>query len=389
MQIKEGIHLAYCTNIHRGEGWKETFQGLKEYSLKVKDKVSNTDPFAIGLRLGYKAAIELSEEGSGRLDEFIQWLDVNNCYVFTINGFPYGQFHGARVKEQVYRPDWTSNSRLEYTNLLFDILSKILPDGMSGSVSTLPGSFKEFITNEDEQGEMIVNNLGRCGDYINQLCEKTGKDLHLGLEPEPLGWFENTPETISFFERFRSVHGDNFDSVIGVNYDTCHLAIEYERAIDSLSELSKNNIRISKFHLSSALKLKPDQIAIDTLKAYQEDVYLHQVIGKLNNGGIVRYKDLPDAINDFDSDLNDYSEWRVHFHIPLHASPGGIFDDTRDHIIDTLKVLAVEPQICQHIEMETYTWEVLPESMQSNNVVDQLSLEYEWTLNSLRDVGLF
>ena len=389
MQIKEGIHLAYCTNIHRGEGWKETFQGLKEYSLKVKDKVSNTDPFAIGLRLGYKAAIELSEEGSGRLDEFIQWLDVNNCYVFTINGFPYGQFHGARVKEQVYRPDWTSNSRLEYTNLLFDILSKILPDGMSGSVSTLPGSFKEFITNEDEQGEMIVNNLGRCGDYINQLCEKTGKDLHLGLEPEPLGWFENTPETISFFERFRSVHGDNFDSVIGVNYDTCHLAIEYERAIDSLSELSKNNIRISKFHLSSALKLKPDQIAIDTLKAYQEDVYLHQVIGKLNNGGIVRYKDLPDAINDFDSDLNDYSEWRVHFHIPLHASPGGKFDDTRDHIIDTLKVLAVEPQICQHIEMETYTWEVLPESMQSNNVVDQLSLEYEWTLNSLRDVGLF
>ena len=389
MQIKEGIHLAYCTNIHRGEGWEETFQGLKEYSLKVKDKVSNTDPFAIGLRLGYKAAIELSEEGSGRLDEFIQWLDVNNCYVFTINGFPYGQFHGARVKEQVYRPDWTSNSRLEYTNLLFNILSKILPDGISGSVSTLPGSFKEFIANEDEQGEMIVNNLGRCGHYINQLCEKTGKDLHLGLEPEPLGWFENTPETISFFERFRSVHGDNFDSLIGVNYDTCHLAIEYEDAIDSLSLFRKNNIRISKFHLSSALKLKPNQVAIDTLKAYQEDVYLHQVIGKLNNGRIMRYKDLPDAINDFDPDLNDCSEWRVHFHIPLHASPGGIFDDTRDHITDTLKVLAADPEICQHIEMETYTWEVLPKSMQSNNVVEQLSLEYEWTLNSLRDVGLF
>ena len=389
MQIKEGIHLAYCTNIHRGEGWKETFQGLKEYSLKVKDKVSSTDPFAIGLRLGYKAAIELSEESSGRLDEFIQWLDVNNCYVFTINGFPYGQFHGARVKEQVYRPDWTSNSRLEYTNLLFNILSKILPDGISGSVSTLPGSFKEFIANEDEQSEMIVNNLGRCGHYINQLCEKTGKDLHLGLEPEPLGWFENTPETISFFERFRSVHGDNFDSVIGVNYDTCHLAIEYEDAIDSLSLFSKNNIRISKFHLSSALKLKPNQVAIDTLKAYQEDVYLHQVIGKLNNGRIMRYKDLPDAINEFDPDLNDYSEWRVHFHIPLHASPGGIFDDTRDHITDTLKVLAADPEICQHIEMETYTWEVLPKSMQSNNVVEQLSLEYEWTLNSLRDVGLF
>ncbi|MEC7638773.1 MAG: hypothetical protein VX848_07240, partial [Verrucomicrobiota bacterium] len=130
MQIKNGIHLAYCTNIHRGEGWNETFHGLNEYTLKVKEKVSQSDPFAIGLRLGYKAALELSETGSGNLDEFIKWLDHNNCYIFSINGFPYGQFHGSRVKEQVYSPDWTFDSRVEYTNLLFDILAKILPSGM-------------------------------------------------------------------------------------------------------------------------------------------------------------------------------------------------------------------------------------------------------------------
>ena len=389
MQIKNGIHLAYCTNIHRGEGWNETFNGLNEYTLKVKEKVSQSDPFAIGLRLGHKAALELSETGSGNLDEFIKWLDHNNCYIFSINGFPYGQFHGSRVKEQVYSPDWTFDSRVEYTNLLFDILAKILPSGMSGSVSTLPGSFKEFIQDDTQQGNVIIENLARCGKHINDLIEKTGKDLHLGLEPEPLGWFENTPETLSFFKRFRNIHGDEFDNVIGVNYDTCHLAIEYENAKESLLLLKNNNIKISKIHLSSALKLKPNQQTVDSLKEYQDDVYLHQVIARLQNGDLIRFKDLPDAIENFlKGNCND-DEWRVHFHIPLHASPDSLFDDTRDHIKDTLSVLSSDPEMCKHLEMETYTWEVLPNSMQSNSVVDQLSLEYDWTLNSLRELKLF
>ena len=389
MQIKNGIHLAYCTNIHRGEGWNETFHGLNEYTLKVKEKVSQSDPFAIGLRLGYKAALELSETGSGNLDEFIKWLDHNNCYIFSINGFPYGQFHGSRVKEQVYSPDWTFDSRVEYTNLLFDILAKILPSGMSGSVSTLPGSFKEFIQDDTQQGNVIIENLARCGKHINDLIEKTGKDLHLGLEPEPLGWFENTPETLSFFKRFRNIHGDEFDNVIGVNYDTCHLAIEYENAKESLLLLKNNNIKISKIHLSSALKLKPNQQTVDSLKEYQDDVYLHQVIARLQNGDLIRFKDLPDAIENFlKGNCND-DEWRVHFHIPLHASPDSLFDDTRDHIKDTLSVLSSDPEMCKHLEMETYTWEVLPNSMQSNSVVDQLGLEYDWTLNSLRELKLF
>ena len=73
-----------------------------------------------------------------------KWLEEKNCYVFTINGFPYGNFHGERVKEQVYRPDWSNPDRLEYTVLLFEILEKLLQPGEEGSVSTLPGSFKEF-----------------------------------------------------------------------------------------------------------------------------------------------------------------------------------------------------------------------------------------------------
>ena len=97
----------------------------------------------IGLRLSNQAARELAEPPT--LLAFQKWLGQHGCYVFTINGFPYGRFHGGRVKEQVFAPDWSTRERLDYTNLLFDLLAQLVPAGVEGSVSTLPGSFKEFI----------------------------------------------------------------------------------------------------------------------------------------------------------------------------------------------------------------------------------------------------
>src|SRR3974390_380473 len=142
MRLNHGLHLAYCTNIHRGETWHDTFESLQTHVLAVRDRVCPKKPFAIGLRLSNRAARELSNPET--LLAFQRWLTQKNCYIFTMNGFPYGQFHGIRVKEQVYLPDWTSPERLAYTNLLFDLLAKILPPGVEGSVSTLPVSFKGF-----------------------------------------------------------------------------------------------------------------------------------------------------------------------------------------------------------------------------------------------------
>ena len=105
MQLNHSLQLAYCTNIHRGETWTETFHALQNYALAVRAKVCPQKRFAIGLRLGERAAVELSERDT--LLEFHRWLEKNAGYVFTINGFPYGQFHGTRVKENVYRPDWS------------------------------------------------------------------------------------------------------------------------------------------------------------------------------------------------------------------------------------------------------------------------------------------
>ena len=142
MRLNHGLHLAYCTNVHRGETWRETFDSLKTHTLAVRERVCPRGPFAIGLRLSCQAAKELYDPKS--ILEFQRWLETNSCYVFTINGFPYGRFHGTRVKEQVYAPDWTSPERLAYTNLLFELLAKLLPAGIEGSVSTVPGSFKEW-----------------------------------------------------------------------------------------------------------------------------------------------------------------------------------------------------------------------------------------------------
>src|ERR1700722_17563927 len=156
--------------------WPETLAALQQFTLAVRDRVCAGRPYAIGLRLSDVASRELSQPAV--LLEFRRWLDRNNCYIFTINGFPYGRFHGQRVKEQVYRPDWTSDDRVNYTNRLFGLLGQLVPPGMEGSVSTVPGSFKEFMTT-DEQTRQIRANIFRSVEHVARLSERTGKVLHL------------------------------------------------------------------------------------------------------------------------------------------------------------------------------------------------------------------
>ena len=390
MELQHGLHLGYCTNIHRGETWEETWRGLREHTHQVRERVCSADqPYGIGLRLSAQAARELAQPEN--LTAFRRWLDDTRSYVFTINGFPYGAFHGTRVKEHVFQPDWTSPDRLAYTCLLFDLLAQLLPPGMSGSVSTLPGSHKTFGIGAEEL-EAIFANLQACSRHIAALTEKTGRDLHLGLEPEPLGLFETSGETLKFFGLYLDRHPSDreFFRHIGLNYDTCHLAIEYEDAATALNRITGAGIRLSKLHFSSALKLQPTPANLERLRAYDEPVYFHQVIAKESDDlPLRRFKDLPDALAFAEKAPEQVgSEWRVHFHIPLHADPGGDFHSTRDHLLAAMDWLSLHPQRCQHIEMETYTWEVLPDALRSGSVVDQLVKEYDWTLSALRQRGL-
>ncbi len=385
MHLPHGLHLAYCTNIHRGENWQQTFESLQNYTLAVRDRVCPTDPFAIGLRLSDLASKELIEGDT--LLQFQRWLEKNQCYIFTINGFPFGRFHEGRVKEQVYAPDWTTSARLEFTKRLFNILNELVPKGMEGSISTLPCSFKEFIHSEEQRKE-IYRNLWKCVEHISKLSRKSGKTLNLGLEPEQLGLFETSQETVDFFDQLENDYPNDsrLRNHLGANYDTCHLAVEYEEVKEVIQRFQHCRIKISKIHLSSALKVKPTPKTRKALNSFANDIYLHQVIARYSDGRLTRYKDLDLALSDKKSFQAE--EWRIHFHIPLYSPPTSLFDNTSSHVSELFSILRKPPQICSHLEMETYTWEVLPPELRSANVVDQLVREYEWCLQQLNENDL-
>jgi hypothetical protein len=383
MRLSHGLHLAYCTNVHPGEDWAQTFESLNRWTLAVKERLQCREPYAIGLRLSDQASRELSQ--LAELMDFQRWLERHNCYVFTINGFPFGRFHGERVKEKVYLPDWTTQERLDYTNRLFDLLAVLLPPGMEGSVSTLPGSFKEFIQGPD-QVQLIRDNLWRCVQHVAELSDRTGRTFHLGLEPEPLGLFENSVETVKFFEELRQQHpkDSRLGRHLGVNYDTCHFAVEFEEPHDAVGRFQAHGIRLSKLHISNALKLRPSTGALARLSDFADDVYLHQVIARRPDGAITRYKDLPQALQSTNQiPAGAGEEWRVHFHVPLHFEAAGEFQTTNDHVIGLFKLLEAQPGLCSHLEMETYTWAVLPKPLRSRDVSEQIVSEYQWTLQKL------
>jgi hypothetical protein len=388
MKLSHGFHLAYSTNIHRGENWPETFAALQRYTLAVRERVCPKTPYAIGLRLSDLASRELSEPKT--LTAFQRWLDENECYVFTINGFPFGRFHGGRVKEQVYVPDWTTPERVQYTNRLFDLLVQLVPEGIEGSVSTAPCSFKEFIKTQEQIRQMRANLWG-CVEHIAALSERSGQKLHLGLEPEPLCFLETSSETAEFFDQMRADHSNDprLDECLGVNYDTCHLAVEFEEPHDAIERFQRHGIKISKLHFSSALKVRPTAEVRSALGGFADDVYLHQVVARLEDGKLTRYRDLGDALNPHSALRTPQSEeWRIHFHIPLHSQPTALFDNTSDHLLGVMEALRANPALCTHLEMETYTWEVMPAEMKNRSVVDQLVSEYEWCLAKLAERGI-
>lgn len=381
--------LGYCTNIHPAETWAETMGALRSHVMDVRDRlIENGDQAAhtaypIGLRLSALAASELLT--GDELAKFNDWLAENHSYVFTINGFPYGSFHGTRVKEKVFQPDWTSPERVSYTQSLFQILAEIAPASSGGSVSTLPGSHKTFHADE----AAIRTNLIDLAHFIEDLSQKHQIDLHLGLEPEPIGHFENTAETLDFFGRLHAQAKSPaiIEKRIGLNFDSCHFAIEFDDATPSLDAISEAGIRLSKIHLSNALSLDPrNPEAIAAIRKFDEPTYFHQVIARRPDGSLARFTDLPvflSAVDGGEISPADFTEARVHFHIPLDAQPAAPLSSTHTHVEETLAWCRRHPAACKHFEIETYTWAVLPGNLQ-RPVEEQIASEYRWVLDQLK-----
>lgn len=401
--IGDRFHLTYCTNIHPGEAWLEVFSNLKQYIPSLKLKLAPDQPFGIGLRLSDAATRELLD--ADNLTQFQSWLLQQNLYVFTLNGFPYGGFHRQIVKDQVYAPDWSKLERLDYTVRLAQILAVLLPEGIDGGISTLPLSYKPWWAGNSASWKSLLHasslNLARLVATMAQLRQTTGKVLHVDLEPEPDGLLENADEVIDFFQSWLlpvgipylveslNISQETAENAlrdhVRVCYDTCHFAVEYEDPISALTRFEQAGIQIGKVQLSAALKVQlPDrqadrQAIVERLHPFAESTYLHQVIERHHDGTLHHYPDLEMALPHLVETSGQ--EWRTHFHVPIFIQDYQLLQSTQDHLAEVLKLLQANP-VCRHLEIETYTWDVLPPAMKTD-VLTSIHREYEWVLSQI------
>ena len=399
---QHNCHLSYCTNIHAGESWAQVLQSLKAHVPEVKKKVSPHKAFGLGLRLSNQASLELQE--GDQLAQFKEWLDQEDLYVFTLNGFPYGGFHHQVVKDDVHKPDWTSPERLQYTLRLFDLLSSLLPQGVEGGISTSPLSYKLWLkTPEDRKAvfEAATEQLLQVVVHLYQIREKSGKWLHLDIEPEPDGLLENTQEVITFFQDWVLSMGVPFlQRRLGLTalqaqaaikdhlqlcYDVCHFALAYEQPREVFRKMEEAGIRIGKIQISAALKSRLPQSPEERnqlgelYKPFAESTYLHQVVARQHNGSLHHYNDLPAALQDLQNPA--MQEWRTHFHVPVFESHYGSLESTQDDIRQVLK-LSKESALSSHLEVETYTWDVLPPESRLP-LTESIIRELQWVQQEL------
>lgn len=396
MRIQDSppIHLTYCLNVHPGRSWADHFAAIENYALAVRRQIAPGQAFGLGMRLGHEEAIELAQPQA--LEEFRQFLGRQNLYVFTINGFPYGQFHDTAVKENVYRPDWTSPQRRDYTMLLGDLLAALLPEGVSGSISTVPGSYKTWIAG-DEQIDSMARMLCEVAEHLGRIFDRTGKSICLALEPEPDCYLETTDEVVSFFagplRRFGVRHlvarGNTparaeqlIQRHLGACLDTAHAAVEFEDLPDSLRKLRQAGIPVAKVQISSALSLSPTPAARGQLGAFCDAVYLHQVKAKSDAGRLIAYSDLPAALASAAGPRGQEGPWRVHFHVPLYFEAMGELQSTSGLLKGEFARL-LKAGASEHLEIETYTFAVLPPALRTRPVTESIIDEYRWVMGQL------
>jgi len=389
-------HLTYCTNIHAGESWADIARSLALHLPKIKAAAAADRPMGLGLRLSGIAADTLIEPAV--LDDFKAFLGANDAYVFTINAFPYGPFHGVRVKQEVYQPDWSTDERLRFTNTAADILAALLPDGLTGSVSTVPGTFKPLAAQPRIVGAMTRRYVAHAAHLV-QLERSTGKTIALAIEPEPCCFLETIEETIRYFQdhlfgdaavaQLVDVTGLDARGAkaalrrhLGVCYDVCHAAVEFEDPCGSLADLADAGIAISKLQLSSALAVPAlDDSTEALLEPFDEGVYLHQVVER-QHGRLTRWVDLQDAFKALRKGEAG-GEWRVHCHVPVFLADLDRLGTTQDFLVEILE-LCREREVSPHLEAETYTWDVLPPAYAGEDKAASIARELNWVVDRLR-----
>ena len=397
MDLGNGLgHLTYSTLVHPADDWEQIWKSLNTYVPQVKERFAGNKRFGVSLRLSAKSAETLVKSKADR-DKLRKFLDDNNMYLYTVNAFVYGHFKGELVKEQVYEPDWRSEERTQYTMNVASVVADIAPKDVMPSIQTSPLGFKPRVTGPDVV-EAYTNNVLRVAKHLVDLEQKTGVTVTLGLEPEPYCFLKTTDETVDYFnnhlyagksvEKFAKMSGLPIAEAmaalrkhVGIVYDICHLAVEYEDITESLQKLVDGGVPIVKLQEAAALHMpEVTQQVVDTLKRYSKTIYLTQTIEK-RDGKLTKYLNLEDAFAAWEKSPGP-REWRTHIHVPVFLDDLGQFRTTRFAIADALKFHKKKP-LSRHLEVETYTWDMLPDSLKTGDIVEYVCRELDWVRGQL------
>lgn len=388
------LPLSYCTNVHPGRSFNEVCRGLQNFTVPLRQSFGQ--PLAAGLWLAAPVIRELISQPA-HIAALQNQLADGNLTCHTLNAFPFGDFHDTRVKEKVYIPDWTDPSRREYTVDCARVLAQLLPAGTEGSISTVPLGFK-FPTQSTDFRRRAIAELLQCATQLAQITKETGAVIRLAIEPEPLCLLETTAETIAFFRELFDVAADHAQldiaqTYLGVCYDVCHQAVEFESIPESIAALEAAEIRINKVHITCALEIeKPasNQAGREQLGEFAEERYLHQVIAQTATGESLRLPDLNRAFaNEPPPEFLECDRWRIHFHVPVDAESIGDLKTTRNELRQALAAVQ-RLEYAPHLEVETYTWGVLPTGRSgtgAGDLVDGLTRELSATRNLITETA--
>jgi hypothetical protein len=391
-------HLSYATLVHPGDNWEMMEQSLRTYVPKVKARVSPNEPFGLSLRLAALSAELLVKDSKAR-DGLKRFMAENDLYLYTVNAFPYGAFKADTiVKEQVYEPDWRSEERTQYTINVADVIAEVAPEGVPASIQTAPLGFKPRVTGPDVVTSYTEHVL-RVVAHLVGIEKRTGKTVSLALEPEPRCFLETTDETIDYFrdhlytgssaERLAKLADIPVSDAIGalrrhlgIVFDVGHQAVGFEDIPVSLQKLVDVGVPILKLQEVAAMHMpKVTDEIIEALQRFAKTVYLSQTVEK-KDGKITKFLNLEDAFAAYKVDPGP-REWRTHFHVPVFLDDlGGAFGTTRFALEQALKMHKEKP-LSGQLEIETYTWDVLPDHLKTGDIVDYVCREIEWVRGQL------
>jgi hypothetical protein len=398
MDLGHGLgHLTYSTLVHQTDNWDQLWKSVNTYLPAVKARVAPGQKFGVCLRTSAPSAALLSTEPTKRAD-LKQFFKDQDLYLYTANAFVYGVFKKQVIKEDVYEPDWQTPERRDYTKQVADLLADLAPEGVNPSIQSAPLGFKPKVTGEDVV-EAYTTNVIDVVAHLVDLKQKTGKTVTLGLEPEPRCYLETTDETITYFTNYlfspqtaerlakkTGLHAADaamaMRTHMGVVFDIGHQAVGYEDIPVSLQKLVDAGVPIVKLQEAASMYI-PDvtQKTVDALQTFAKTIYLSQTCQK-KDGKYTWFLNLEDAFEAFQKDPGP-REWRTHFHVPVFLNDlGALFGTTRFALEQALAFHKKTP-LSTHLEIETYTWDVLPDHLKTGDIVEYVTRELDWVKGQL------